>query len=139
MVLIFDMETIRLITLFENLTGTTVKDCLIDDSKNTVYFVVGEGKVGMAIGKNGDSVKNVENLIKKNIKLFEFSSDLNNFVKRLIPQTTEVKIRNEDKVMVEVKVDRKDKAMIIGRDGRNLKLYKELLERSYGVNELIIR
>ena len=139
MVLIFDTESIRLITLFENLTGTNVKDCLIDNSVNTVYFVVEEGKVGMAIGKNGDSVKNVENLIKKNIKIFEFSNNLNDFIKKIIPQGIEIKVRNEDKIMVEVKVDRKDKAMVIGRDGKNLKLYKELLGRNYGVNEVIIR
>lgn len=139
MVLIFDTESIRLITLFENLTGTNVRDCLVDNSVNTVYFVVEEGKVGMAIGKNGDSVKNVENLIKKNIKIFEFSSNLNDFIKKIIPQGIEIKVRNEDKIMVEVKVDRKDKAMVIGRDGKNLKLYKELLGRNYGVNEIIIK
>ena len=139
MVLIFDTETIRLITLFENLTGTGVKDCLIDNSVNTVYFVVEEGKVGMAIGKNGDSVKNVEHLIKKNIKIFEFSSNLNDFIKKIIPQGIEIKVRNEDRIMVEVKVEKKDKAMVIGRDGKNLKLYKELLGRNYGVNEIIIR
>jgi len=139
MVLIFDTESIRLITLFENLTGTNVRDCLVDNSVNTVYFVVEEGKVGMAIGKNGDSVKNVENLIKKNIKIFEFSSNLNDFIKKIIPQGIEIKVRNEDKIMVEVKVDRKDKAMVIGRDGKNLKLYKELLGRNYGVNEVIIK
>jgi len=139
MVLIFDTESIRLITLFENLTGTNVKDCLIDNSINTVYFVVEEGKVGMAIGKNGDSVKNVENLIKKNIKIFEFSNNLNDFIKKIIPQGIEIKVKNEDKIMVEVKVDKKDKAMVIGRDGKNLKLYKELLGRNYGVNGIIIR
>ena len=139
MVLIFDTETIRLITLFENLTGTGVKDCLIDNSVNTVYFVVEEGKVGMAIGKNGDSVKNVENLIKKNIKIFEFSNNLNDFIKKIIPQGIEIKVRNEDRIMVEVRVEKKDKAMVIGRDGKNLKLYKELLGRNYGVNEIIIR
>jgi len=139
MVLIFDTETIRLITLFENLTGTGVKDCLIDNSVNTVYFVVEEGKVGMAIGKNGDSVKNVENLIKKNIKIFEFSNNLNDFIKKIIPQGIEIKVRNEDRIMVEVRVEKKDKAMVIGRDGKNLKLYKELLGRNYGVNEVIIR
>jgi N utilization substance protein A len=139
MVLIFDTESIRLITLFENLTGTNVKDCLIDNSINTVYFVVEEGKVGMAIGKNGDSVKNVENLIKKNIKIFEFSNNLNDFIKKIIPQGIGIKVINEDKIMVEVKVDKKDKAMVIGRDGKNLKLYKELLGRNYGVNEVIIK
>jgi N utilization substance protein A len=51
----FDTETIRMITLFENITGAPVKDCLIEE--NTLYLVVDEGKVGIAIGKNGNSVK----------------------------------------------------------------------------------
>jgi N utilization substance protein A len=139
MVLTLDTESIRLITLFENLTGTAVKDCLIDNSCNTVYFLIQEGKVGMAIGKNGGSIKHVERLIKKNIKVFEYSDDLNKFIKKLIPQSLEVKIKNGEKISVEVKVDKKDKAVVIGRDGKNLKLYKELLQRNHGISELTIR
>ncbi len=140
MTVVFDTETIRLITFFENLTGSEIRDCLVDDSKNMVYFVIEEGKVGMAIGKNGDSIRNVENLIKKDIRVFEFSEELNTFVRNLIPQATEVRVINEnDRTAVEVRVDRKDKPMVIGRDGRNQKLYKELLQRNHSINELIIR
>lgn len=139
MALTFNTESIRLITLFENLTNTIVKDCVIDDSNNMVYFLIEEGKIGMAIGKDGGNVKNVENLIKKKIKIFEFSEDLNDFIKKLIPQATEVRIKNEERIMVEVRVDKKDKAVVVGRDRRNLKLYRELLERNHGVSELIIR
>lgn len=136
----FDTETIRLITLFENVTGAPIKDCLIDDIANTVYFIVEEGKVGIAIGKNGNSVKNVEKLIKKNIKIFEFSKDLVTFVKKLIPQVIRVKIKNESgRTVIEILVDKKDKALVIGRDGKNLRLYKELLERSHSVNDLVVR
>lgn len=139
MTVTFDTETIRLITLFENITGAPVKDCLMDE-RGEIYFVVEEGKAGVAIGKNGNSVKHVENMIKKNIKIFEFSSDLSEFVKHLIPHVTEVKIRNEsDKTVVEVRVERQSKALVIGRDGRNLKLYKELLGRNHGVNELLVK
>jgi len=139
MALTFNTESIRLITLFENLTGTVVKDCIVDDLSNTVYFTIEEGKIGIAIGKNGESVKNVERLIKRNIKIFEFSEDLNSFIKKLIPQALEIRIKNEEGVAVEVKVDKRDKAVVIGRDRKNLKLYKELLERNHGVSELIIR
>lgn len=139
MVLTFNTESIRLITLFENLTGTIVKDCVVDDSNNVVYFLIEEGKIGVAIGKDGGNVKNVENLIKKKIKIFEFSEDLNDFIKKLIPQATEVRIKNEERIMVEVRVDKKDKAVVVGRDRKNLKLYRELLERNHGVSELIIR
>ena len=137
--LTFNTESIRLITLFENLTGTLVKDCVIDDMNNIVYFVIEEGKIGIAIGKNGGSVRNAEHLIKKTIKIFEFSGDLNCFIKNLIPQASEVKIKNENGVMVEVRVDKKDKAVVIGREGRNLKVFKELLGRNHGVNGLVIR
>ena len=73
MTLTFDTETIRMITLFENLTDTIVKDCIVDNFNKTVYFVIEEGKIGMAIGRNGESVKHVESLIKKRVKIFEFS------------------------------------------------------------------
>lgn len=139
MTVTFNTESIRLITLFENLTGTAVKDCVIDSANNTVYFVIEEGKIAIAIGKNGGSVKNAERLIKKNIKIFEFSPDLSCFIKNLIPQATEIKIKNGEKISVEVRVEKKDRAIVIGREGKNLKLYKELLERNHGVNELIIR
>lgn len=140
MPVIFDTETIRLITLFENLTGSEIKDCLVDGINNTIYLVVEEGKVGIAIGKNGSSIKNVENLIKKNIKIFEFSKELNTFVKNLIPQAIEIRVRDdENRTIVEVKVEKKDKPVVIGRDGKNLKLYKELLHRTHDVNELLIR
>lgn len=138
MTLTFDTETIRLMTLFENVTGAPVKDCLIKD--DTIYFIIEEGKVGIAIGKNGNSVKHAEKMVGKTIKLYEYSKELNKFVKNLIPQVTEVRIRTEDeKMIVEIKVEKKDRAIVIGRDGKNLKLFKELLQRSHKVNDLIIR
>ena len=134
----FDTETIRLITLFENVTGATVKDCIFNG--NTIYYVIDEGKVGIAIGKNGASVKHVEKLVGKTIKLFEFSNDIIKFVKNLVPEASEVKIRNGDEgTVVEIHVEKKNRAVVIGRDGKNLKLFKELLQRNHNVNELHVK
>ncbi|MGC8812500.1 MAG: NusA-like transcription termination signal-binding factor [Candidatus Aenigmatarchaeota archaeon] len=139
MSLTFDTETIRLITLFENLTGVRVRDCLVDKESNTVYFVIEEGMVGIAIGKNGSVVKNAEKVIGKNIKIFEFSKDLKTFVKKLIPQANEVKIKNENNsITIEVKVDKKEKPIVIGRDEKNLKILKQLFQRNHKVNNLIV-
>lgn len=134
----FDTETIRLITFFENFTGVSVRDCLVNN--DCIYFIVEEGKVGIAIGKNGSSVRSIEKMIGRSVKLFEFSKDLNVFVKKLIPQADNIRIRNEnERVVVEVRVEKKNKALVIGRDGRNIKLLKELLQRSHNINELIVR
>lgn len=136
----YDTETIRMITLFENTTRARVKDCLMDDASGFAYFVIEEGDVGLAIGKNGVGVKRVENLLQKNVKVFEFSEDVAQFVKKIIPQATEVKILNEEgRTVVEIRVDRNNRAMVIGRDGKNLKLYKELLERNHNVSDLTVK
>lgn len=134
----FDTETIRLITLFENVTGAPVKDCLIEE--NIVYFVIDEGKVGIAIGKNGNSVKHAENIIGKTIKLFEYAPTLEKFVKNMIPQANEIKVEEkEGKKIVQIRVEKKDRALVIGRDSKNLKLFKEMLHRNYNIDELIVR
>ncbi len=136
----FDTETLRLMTLFENITHAALKDCVVDAANKCVYFIVQEGKAGAAIGKNGSNVKHVEAVLKKDVRIFEFSKDLNTFVKNLIPQANEVKVKNEEKgVIVEIKVERGSKAIIIGRDGRNINLFKELLQRNHNVNDLIVR
>ena len=135
-----DTETIRLVTFFENLTGAGVKDCLVDKENGVIYFVMNEGDVGKAIGKNGSVIKKTENLIKKDIKVFEFSNDLERFVKNLIPKIISVKLKTENgKNIVDVWIDKNDKAIVIGRDGKNLKVYKELLERNHNVNGIVVR
>lgn len=139
MKLTLDTDTIRLITLFENITHAPVKDCLVDSETDTIYFVVEEGKIGIAIGKNGNSVKYAERVIGKTIKLFEFSNDLVLFVKKIIPQATAIKIKNEDgKVTVEVSIEKKNRPIVIGRGGRNLRIYKELFKRNHKIDDLVI-
>jgi transcription termination/antitermination protein NusA len=136
----FDTDTIRLMTLFENIMHVHVKDCVLDTPNSTVYLIIEEGMLGMAIGKNGNSVKYAERVIGKTIKLFEFSNNLVEFVKKMIPQTTGIKVRNEEnRITVEVHVEKKNRPIVIGREGRNLKLYKELLKRNHKVDDLVIK
>ncbi len=138
MTLSFDTESIRLMTLFENIMHVNVKDCIVDDS--VVYLVIEEGMIGLAIGKNGRSVKHAEKVTGKTIKLFEYSDNLVEFVKKVVPYTTGVKVRNENgKVIVNVHVRRNNRPMVIGRGGRNLELYKKLLKRNHEVDDLVIR
>ena len=136
----FDTETIRLITLFENLSGATVKDCIVDNENNLVYFVVGENQAKFVIGKNGFKIKNIERILKKRIRIFEFSDDVQKFVKNLIPKALEIKIvENQNEKVIIVKVDKTERPSIIGRNGRNLKILRKLLERNHKIKNLIIR
>jgi N utilization substance protein A len=138
--LTLDTDKIRMITLFENVTKSRIKDCIMNDGGGMVCFVVEEGKIGTAIGKDGRKVKRVEQMIGRNIKLFEFSSDISTFVKNMIPQTKAIKIRNENgRVIVEIKVEKKDRPFVIGRDKRNLNFYKNILQRNHDIDDLVVR
>jgi len=132
------MEAIRLLTLFENVTNVSVKDCFVND--DTVYYVVEKGKIGLAIGKGGNSIKNVERVVGKKIKVYEYSSDPSEFVKNLIPQTKEVKIINkENRIEAEIRVDKSDRGFVIGRGGERIKVYKEILKRIHNISDLKVK
>lgn len=138
--LMFDTDIIRMIALFENVTKANIKDCVIDETGDMVCFVVEEGKIGVAIGKDGKIVKKVERMIGKNIKLFEFSKDISTFVKNVIPQAKAIKIKNENgSVIVEIKVEKRDRPFVIGRDKKNLNFYKKLLQRSHKIDDIVIK
>jgi N utilization substance protein A len=131
----FDEEAIRLINLFETLTGISVKDCVIGDN-NEVFMLIEEGKLGLAIGKNGKNIKRVENLVKKNIKVFEFSPDINIFIKRVIPGINKLNLEGNK---LEIWVEKSFRPVVIGREKKNLSILKKILERNFGIREVVVR
>ncbi len=140
MSLAFDTETIRLMNLFENLSGTVVKDCILDENSNSVFFIVNKNQAKIAIGRNGIKIKNIEKILKRKIKVFEYSEDVKKFVKNIVPNALSVDVvENSGKKIVIIRVDRNDRPIVIGRDGRNLKILKKILNRNHDISEVIIR
>lgn len=138
MTIVLDMDTIRLLNLFENITNVPVKDCYINE--DDVYFIVEEGKIGLAIGKGGSSIKNVEKTIGKKVKVFEYSSNPVSFVRNLIPQAKEVStINNGESVEIQIKVDKSDRGFVIGRGGEKIRIYKEILKRVHNISDLKVK
>jgi len=136
MTITFTTETIRLLTLFENITNVPVRDCFINN--DVIYYIVEEGKIGLAIGKEGSSIKNVEKVVGKKVKVFEYSTDPVKFVKKLIPQCKEVKINNSDNT-VEIRVNKRDRGLVIGRGGEKIKVYKEILKRIHNISDIKVK
>ena len=82
----FDDKLLRVLTLFENVTKTRVKDCI--ERPNTYYFIVEGGELSKAIGKNGSNVKQLRRLLKKNIHVIEYSSNIKLFIKNIFHDFT---------------------------------------------------
>jgi len=138
MTISFNTETIRLLTLFENMTNVPVRDCFT--TKDIIYYIVEEGKIGLAIGKNGNSIKNVERVVRKKVKVYEYSSDPETFVRNLIPQSKEVRmLDNGLGFIVQIRLNKKDRGFVIGRGGEKIKFYKEVLKRIHNVSDIQVK
>ncbi|MFC2143025.1 NusA-like transcription termination signal-binding factor [Candidatus Aenigmatarchaeota archaeon] len=133
-----DQKTIQLINIFRNLTGSNIIDCVDEDED--IYFVVAEGQYGLAVGKSGMKIKNAEKVLKKNIKVFEYSTDLETFIKNVIPETNEININDEESgKVIFIKVKQNLKAKVIGKGGKNIKVINEILHRLFDVESLKIK
>ncbi len=132
------MDTIQIMNFFENSTKARLKDCLVKNGN--IYFVTYENQAQFAIGRNGSTIKSMERALGKSIRVFEYSEDLKTFVKNLVPKANDVNINNNDgETTVDIKVNRIDRSFVIGRDGKNLNLIKEILQRNMNVKNVLVK
>lgn len=135
-----DADSLRLMTLFENVTGAQVKDCVEEEDRLT--FVVGEGEVGRAIGKQGANLHKLRDILKKDIEVVGWAPDrekfLANVFHRYKVEKIQVEERHDGTVRAKVTVDPREKGRAIGREGRNIKLARTLAKRHYGVDDVSV-
>lgn len=125
-----DSKTMGYIKVFENYTGASVKDCFI--SNGVLVFIVNAGNIGRAIGKKGANVRELSGKYKKPIKIFEFSDDVEQFVKNLV-YPLKVDVESRDNKIVILCEDNKMKGFICGRDKSKLKEMEDIVKRYYDV------
>lgn len=121
---------IKYISLFETLTNSKVKDCLIADK---IIFIMDETEAGKAIGRNGANVKRLERLTKKRIKIIEFNSDILLFIRNILYPIELRDMKIENNIIYISGNDKSTNGHIIGRDGRNLDFLTNLVKRYFDV------
>src|SRR3972149_4569186 len=129
----FTEETIPLIRLFQDLTRTTVVDCM--DTAGRLLFVVKAGDIAKGIGKGGEHVQSLRKKVNKDIHVVNYSDDPKQFVANVFRnydvRKVEIETREGDVVHATVTVDPLKKGRAIGRAGRNLRLFRALVARHH--------
>ena len=135
-------DPLRLMSLFQNVTGATARDCIEDEKHNRVIFVVNSGKMGLAIGKGGSHIKSLQNIVKKNVELVEFDEDPAKFLRNMLNSklVSEVKLneRPDGSKQAIVIVDPRKKGIVVGREGRNAEKARLLAKRYFGITSVLI-
>ena len=135
-------DQMRLISLFQNVTKTTARDCIDDEKQNKIIFVVNEGKMGLAIGKGGSNIKSLQNILKRNVELIEYFDDPIKFLKNIFnPKlVNEVKLdtKPDGSSHAIVIVDHGKKGLVVGREGRNAEKARLFAKRYFDISNVQI-
>ncbi|QLH02397.1 NusA-like transcription termination signal-binding factor [Nitrosopumilus cobalaminigenes] len=135
-------DQMRMMSLFQNVTGATARDCVEDEKQDRVIFVVNTGKMGLAIGKGGIHIKSLQNIVKRNVELVEFDEDPAKFLSNLLNSKliSEVKInkRADGSKQAIVMVDPRKKGIVVGREGRNAEKARLLAKRYFDISSVLI-
>ena len=135
-------DQMRLISLFQNVTKATARDCLDDEKQNRIIFVVNEGKMGLAIGKGGSNVKSLQNILKRNVELVEYFDDPIKFLKNILnPKfVNEVKLdtKPDGSSQAIIIVDHGKKGLVVGRAGCNAEKARLFAKKYFNISSVLI-
>jgi len=133
---------LQLMSLFQSVTGATARDCIIDEKLDRVIFVVNKGDMGLAIGKNGATIKTLQDIVGKKIELIEFSDDVIEFIRNMVGSSLvlDAKIveKGDGSKVAVVVVDPKKKGVVVGREGRNAEKARLLARRYFQISNVLI-
>ena len=130
----------RAIALFEDVTGATARDCVVEDEADRYVFVVAIGEMGKAIGPSGQRVKDLERQLDADVRLVEDGDTPEDFVANMLAPAAvrNVTISENDDRVAYVEVPAEDKGVAIGAEGRTIETARRLAERHYDIADITL-
>jgi len=137
-ILKLENDSIKLISLFRDITGIFPKDCVRFD--DALVFVVNKGEAGNVIGKGGVKIRRVrEKLNNSNVLIFEYSPNAEEMIKNLLAPAELAKIsvkESSGEKVANVFLKSTERAQAIGKNGSRIKKAKELLLRHHNISDI---
>ena len=132
----YDQQTMQLISMFEQMTGSKLRDCFtVDDLQ---VFVVERGQIGRAVGRNGANVKKLATALKSKIKIIEHSNDITEFVANTVHPIKPKRVEYDDelKIALITPPDLLSRGLLIGRQAIKLRETEKIIQRFFDLVEL---
>ncbi len=135
-------QELGLMAMFRNITGVQPRDCIIDDQFDRVIFVIDKGFMGLAIGRKGQTIAQVEKIIGRPVELVEYSDDPAEFIKKTLGERYVIDVRittrfDGRKVGI-VTIPLRSKGAVLGKGGRNAERTRLLARRYFGIDQIHI-
>jgi len=129
-------------SIFQNMSGATVRDCIVDDKLGRLIFIINRGQMGLAIGKKGATIQNIERVVKKPVEVVEWSDDPAEMIRNSLDPRFVGEVRISDRLDgtkgASVVVDPRKKGAVLGRGGRNAEKARLIAKKYFGIANLQI-
>ena len=128
-----DTDVLGLSSLLERVAGVRVKDCFKDENNEVVYYIVETGDLGKAVGKGGVNIHRVQESLGKKVKVIEYRDNVIDFVKNVIYPLQVQEVTMEGDMIIIKESSTKTKSLLIGREGKNLKVLNRAVKRFFKI------
>jgi NusA-like KH domain protein len=132
-------EEIGYLNALESISGASAISCVSDDK--SISFLVDRNQMSAVIGKQGAMIKKIRERMKKNVDVFEYSGDVEDFIKKAFYnielKNTKVNHATGEKVR-ELEVDSENKRKILQNPVRFRKL-KDIMQKGYGIEKVRLK
>ncbi len=126
--MIIKTEHIKLMGLFEKVTGARVKKFF---ETTMPIFIVENGQMGKALGKQRINLQKLEQLLKKKVKIVEYNESFLQFVANVIQPIKPVDITEEDGIVTITGKDMKSRGLLIGKNAQNLRNNEKIVQQFF--------
>jgi len=126
-------DDLLLMSALEKISGVTPKDCIVNN--NSIAYLVKEHDVGRAIGKNAQSVKELEKRLGKKIEIYGYGEKPEEMIAKALKVKFASATTKGGKIFI--MLDGMEKKKLFGNMGR-MRTIKEFVERNYGLEAVVL-
>lgn len=118
------------------LTKSTAIDCIIDERFDRIIYVIRPGDMGLAIGKKGDNIRRMQNVLGKKVEMVEYADTPELFLENIFKPAEVVSVsRDTETNKLNALVKKKaDVGIAIGKGGCTIEKARLLLRRFYDLD-----
>ncbi len=132
------MQDMRHLNLFSKITRVQTRYCF--DYNNILMFCIPKSKISQALGKSGENLKKMSNILKKRIRILPKPRDIQDaeaFIRGIINPVTfnSIEIKNNEII---VNAGSQNKAALLGRNKRRLIEMQKIVKEFFGIEYKVI-
>jgi transcription termination/antitermination protein NusA len=113
------------------LTKATALDCIIDERFERIIYIIQKGDMGLAIGKKGENIRRMQNVLGKRIEMVEYADEQNAFIANIF-RPVEISTIETDPLTGTLIVSlqkKSDLGTAIGKKGANIEKARLLMRK----------